>query len=130
MSNTTTSEARKGLTMSWQLCAAFLVAAAVMVLPSLGYASSNDTPIGAIYCLVAGWMTGNTGKGIATIAVTIIGIGALLGKVSWGMALIVGLGIALVFGSAALIDAIFTGTSNAVADCQTQIKFNQPGGFR
>jgi len=127
MSTVTTSEKRKSLALSWQLCAAMLVAAAAVLLPSLSYAN-NDTPIGAIYCLVAHWMVGNTGKGIATIAVTIIGIGALLGKVSWGMALIVGLGIAVVFGGAALVDAIFTGTGNQVADCNTQIPFNNFGG--
>ncbi len=126
MSDTTLVSKRKGLAMSWQLCAVMLVAATVMMLPSLSFAS-NDTPIGAIYCLVAKWFTGNTGKGIATIAVTIIGIGALLGKVSWGMALIVGLGIALVFGGAALVDAIFTGTGNTAAVCTTSITFGNFG---
>lgn len=51
-------------------------------------------------------LTGNTGKGLATIAITVIGIGALLGKVSWGMAIIVGIGVDIVFGAAGIVDAM------------------------
>ena len=87
------TQKRKSLALSWQLCAAFVVAFVALATPDLVYATNNDTPIGDIFCVVVNWFTGNTGRGLATIAVTIIGIGALLGKVSWGMALIVGLGI-------------------------------------
>lgn len=59
-------------------------------------------PLTDALCAVVGWMTGNTGAAIATLAVIIIGVGALLGKVSWGMAIIVGLGIATIFGAADL----------------------------
>lgn len=106
MSTLTTTE--KSLATSWQLCFMLALAAAMILLPSLLFAADTgrDTPIGNIFCTVSGWFTGNTGKGIATIAVTIIGIGALLGKVSWGMALIVGLGVAIVFGAGSILNAL------------------------
>lgn len=63
-------------------------------------------PLTEALCAVVGWMTGGTGQAIATLAVIIIGVGALLGKVSWGMAIIVGLGIATIFGAADLAGSL------------------------
>ncbi len=59
--------------------------------------------MGTVLCTVTGWFTGNTGQGLATIAITVIGIGALLGKVSWGMAIIVGIGVAVIFGASEIV---------------------------
>lgn len=63
-------------------------------------------PLGTTLCAVVAWFTGPTGAGIATLAIIIIGVGALLGKVSWGMAIIVGLGVAVIFGAPTLITAL------------------------
>ncbi len=108
----TLSNKKADLARSWQVCAAMVVSALVIMAPDLA-AAVSDTPFGNMFCVVSEWFTGNTGKGLATIAITIIGIGALLGKVSWGMALIVGIGIAIVFGAAGIIDAL--DTSNSIA---------------
>lgn len=105
MSNIATKTQKKDLASAWQLSLVIALSAVAVMLPDLAHAAGSDTPIGNIFCTVVSWFTGNTGKGIATIAVTIIGIGALLGKVSWGMALIVGLGVAVVFGAAGIVEA-------------------------
>jgi type IV secretion system protein VirB2 len=102
---TTTSTKKASLSFSWQLCFAALASVVVMALPDLANAAAGDA-FGGIMCTVASWFTGRTGKGLATIGITIIGIGALLGKVSWGMALIVGIGVAIVFGAASIVDEI------------------------
>jgi type IV secretion system protein VirB2 len=83
---------------------AFLALALVILFPELASAAAN--PIGTTLCAVVAWFTGTVGGGIATLAVIIIGIGALMGKVSWGMAIIVGLGVAVIFGAAPLITAL------------------------
>ncbi|NET71342.1 MAG: TrbC/VirB2 family protein [Sphaerospermopsis sp. SIO1G2] len=80
----------------------FMAMALVVLLPDIAAAN----PIGETLCAVVGWFTGPVGGGIATLAVIIIGIGALMGKVSWGMAIIVGLGVAVVFGAQPLITAL------------------------
>lgn len=36
---------------------------------------------------------------MATLAVAALGIGAMLGKVSWGMAIMVAVGVAVLFGA-------------------------------
>ena len=95
--------------MAWQVCLFVCLSAVVVMLPDLALAAPSDTPMGSVLCTVVDWFTGNTGKGLATIAITIIGIGALLGKVSWGMAIIVGIGVAIVFGAAGIVSAMGAG---------------------
>lgn len=72
-------------------------------------AANATAPLTQALCAVVGWMTGATGQAIATLAVIIIGVGALLGKVSWGMAIIVGLGIATIFGADTLAQSLGDG---------------------
>jgi type IV secretion system protein VirB2 len=94
-----------------QSCVLLLGVVVLTMMPELALAQSN-TPMGDVLCTVTGWFTGNTGKGLATIAITVIGIGALLGKVSWGMAMIVGIGVAIVFGAAGIVNAMDTPATN------------------
>lgn len=121
---TTTVKSETSLHQAWQICAMFVLTALVVALPDLALAQAGaDTPMGTVMCTVAGWFTGNTGKGLATIAITVIGIGALLGKVSWGMAIIVGTGVAIVFGAAGIVDAMGGGVTDAEENC-----VESPGG--
>lgn len=119
MSNVTTKTQESSLASAWKLTLVFMLAVAAVMLPEWAYATGTDTPIGNVFCTVVGWFTGNTGKGLATIAITIIGIGALLGKVSWGMALIVGLGVAIVFGAVGIVDAMNVSGVSIGSGCTT-----------
>ena len=103
----------KNLSLSWQVCLMVMLSVAVITLPDMAFAVGTNTPMGNVLCTVVLWFTGNTGKGLATIAITVIGIGALLGKVSWGMAIIVGIGVAIVFGAAGIVDAMNAGASSS-----------------
>lgn len=53
------------------------------------------------------------GRGIATLGIIIIGISATLGRVTWTQAMIVGVGISVIFGAAALAGMIATNQGNA-----------------
>lgn len=72
----------------------------------LGTGSENGGAIGDILCTVVHWFTGRVGQGIATLAILVIGIGALMGKVSWGMAIIVGIGVGVIFGAPSIVEAL------------------------
>jgi type IV secretory pathway VirB2 component (pilin) len=107
----------KMMTLVWCLVltyAAFLVPADALAF-SGGYTGteSDSSVIGDLLCNVAGWFSGTVGKGIATLAIIVIGIGALMGKVSWGMAIIVGLGVAVVFGAPQIVNEL-GGDTNCV----------------
>ena len=86
---------------AWQLFLAFAIVLGAMMVPIDALAAN---PIEIVMCNVVFFMTGTTGKAIATIAIIVVGLGALMGKISWGMALIVALGVALVFGAATIVD--------------------------
>lgn len=47
-------------------------------------------------------ITGSIGRAIATIGIIIIGIMATLGRITWTQAMVVGVGISVIFGAAAL----------------------------
>jgi type IV secretory pathway VirB2 component (pilin) len=87
------------------LAMALFVAYAVMLLP-MDALASGPAALSDTLCKVVGWFQGPIGAGIATIAIIVVGIGALMGKVSWGMAIIVGLGVGIVFGADTIIQAL------------------------
>lgn len=94
-------------TLAWCLVltyAMFLIPADALAAFS-GPSGESDT-LGNLLCGVADWFTGSVGKGIATLAIIVIGIGALMGKVSWGMAIIVGLGVAVIFGAPQIVNEL------------------------
>ena len=99
--------AKSAIDLYWQMFLMFAVVVGISIIPDTAYAANA---IEMALCNVMKLMTSTTGKAIATIAVIVVGLGALMGKISWGMALIVALGIALVFGAASIVDAVGGGT--------------------
>ncbi len=100
----------------WNMMLMLAVAVGASMLPDMVMAATSGTTSGGsatiagnsnaieqVMCNVVLILTGTTGKSVATVAVIAVGVGALLGKISWGMALIVALGIALIFGAASIV---------------------------
>lgn len=101
---------------AWSLSLCLLVAYAVMLMPADAWAlGGNSNSINDTICTVVGWFLGPIGKAIATLAIILIGVGALMGKVSWGMAIIVGIGIAVIFGADTIANQL--GASTAGFSC-------------
>ncbi len=95
----------KELSTAWQICLMVMLAVAAVMAPDFALANTTNTNIGTTLCNAVQMITGNTGQGLATIAVVVIGIGALLGKVSWGMAILVGVGVGVIFGAGTIVNA-------------------------
>lgn len=91
------------LKKAWATSLMFTMAFALIMLPELAAAGAT---IGNVLCNVVEWFNGPVGSGIATLAIIVIGVGALMGKVSWGMAIIVGVGVAVVFGSSTIVEEL------------------------
>lgn len=94
---------------AWSAFLALALFAAIMIVPEMAFAG---TTIEGVVCKLVGALSGPTGRAVATLAIIIIGVGALMGKVSWGMAIIVAIGIAIVFGAPAILNVLSGGTSN------------------
>ena len=72
----------------------------------LAFALPRGSNIGQVLCIGASFFSGSAGKGIALIGVFIIGVTAFYGKITWGTAILVGIGIAVLFGADALVVAL------------------------
>lgn len=83
---------------------AMLFGAAFLLTPELALATNTDFGgVGGKLCEIVQAITGNIGRAIATIAIVFLGIGAFFGKVTWGLAVAVGIGIFAIFGSATIV---------------------------
>ncbi len=101
------AQAQKAIDTSWQLMLVFGVVVFAGMIPDVAMA----TTMGTILCSAVAYIQSDIARGIATLAIIIVGLGALLGKVSWGMAVLVAVGIGTIFGAQALASAIgVTGT--------------------
>ena len=95
------------LSLTWKALLVLLVTVFVTSMPDIAFANYDDYyGIGYVMCNAMAFFFGNAGKGLATVAIAIIGVGALFGKVSWGLATIVGVGIGIVFGAPSIFYAI------------------------
>lgn len=104
MNNVQMKSAQGMIDLCWNLTLLFAVGVCVSMLPDSAFASNNA--LETVFCNVVQLLTGTTGKAVATVAIIAVGVGALLGKISWGMALIVAVGVALVFGAGTIVDAL------------------------
>jgi type IV secretory pathway VirB2 component (pilin) len=66
-------------------------------LPYWGSLTSGG--MGDVLCFAESMINGSLGKGLATLVIVMLGIGAMFGKVSWGLVTLVGVGIAVTFGA-------------------------------
>jgi type IV secretion system protein VirB2 len=97
------------LNKAWQLSFAAMFAVAFVLLPDMAFAGSTSS-VGTALCDVADAFQGNVASGIATIAICTIGAMACLGRVQWTTAIVVGTGIAVLFGATALVSTVSGGT--------------------
>lgn len=67
------------------------------------FASLNPTEIGTVLCNATAIVVADVGQGLATLAVVALGVGALFGKVTWGMALTTATGIGTIFGAVGIV---------------------------
>ena len=102
-----------------------LSALAVMVvniLPESANAQSAEVKIFAkTICNIIDVLQGDVVRAIAAFGVIFLGFSLFLGKITWGVALAIGIGLGAVLGAEEIVNAMSTGTSKTTLDC-TKIK--------
>jgi type IV secretory pathway VirB2 component (pilin) len=93
--------------LSWRITTIFCLSAMFLMVPELSMAS--DDQIGRTLCRIQERLRGKIGRGIATIAVVFLGIGLFLGKLSWGLAVAIGIGIGGIFGANQIVSWLGNG---------------------
>lgn len=75
------------------------------LLPSFSYAAGGN--VVSVICGVVGIFQGSVGKAIATLAVVVLGLAGLFGKISPTTALVTAAGITLIFGAGEVVKLLF-----------------------
>ena len=110
MSNSSTNYIKQLLevmTFITALLFSFSVAAATDV--------NDPTGIVGIFCNVINQVTGGIGKVICIIILISMALGLFLGKITWGVAISVMIGMGMLFGATAVVDVIAGTTNGATA---------------
>jgi type IV secretion system protein VirB2 len=83
---------------------------------SLSVAAADNDPTGivTIFCNVINQITGGIGKVVSVLILISLAIGLFIGKLTWGVAISVMLGMGILFGAASVVDTI-AGTSGGDA---------------
>lgn len=89
----------------YRLALYFLLVTVFISIPTAAEAAGTD-PLSRTLCLVVGWFTGRMGQAIATLGILVLGIGAMMGKVSWQMALTVAFGVSVMFSGARVVELL------------------------
>ncbi len=109
MQKSTTAAVNQDLLETYfKLATVTLIALAVyMAFAAAAMATSSNSPMGTVLCNVASMITsGNLGRGVATLGIVVLGVGASIGKVSWGLAMTVGVGIAVAIRAPQVVDSL------------------------
>lgn len=84
----------------------------LLMFGSIGQAyAANPAPVGGnqnaieiVLCNVVDALTGPIGRMVGTIAIIALAIGLFLGKLSWGLAVATGIGVAMLLGAATVVN--------------------------
>ena len=73
--------------------------------------TGDATGIVTIFCNVINEITGGIGKVISVLILISMAIGLFLGKITWGLAISVMVGMGLLFGATGIVDLMSAGTT-------------------
>jgi type IV secretory pathway VirB2 component (pilin) len=92
-------------------CFLFCALASILLMPEFAYASDTQNNI----CNIVTILKSQTGRNIASVGIILVGIGALMGKVSAPLAMTVIFGIAFTFSSTDLVKVLTGKTLTCMA---------------
>ena len=83
---------------------------------------ADKSGITTIFCNVINQITGGIGKVISVLILISMAIGLFLGKITWGLAIAVMVGMGLLFGAKGIVDIISKGTGSENIRAETLFK--------
>lgn len=88
---------------AWRLSLAFVLAVIVLSMPADVWAEDK---ISQVVCSIVGQLQGPVARGVAAFGIIFLGFSLFLGKISWGVALALGIGIGAIFGAKEIVGLI------------------------
>lgn len=106
---------------AWSITLCFLVVAFVIMLPDLasattasGTPSKDENNLTKVICNVINMLQGNIARGVAAFGIIFLGFSLFLGKISWGTAFALAIGLGAIFGAQALVNLM---SGSGTLDC-------------
>lgn len=79
---------------------------AVLLLASEPSLAQETTAVDEVVCNIVEALQGNVARAVAAFGIIFLGFSLFLGKISWGVALALGIGIGAIFGAGDIVDII------------------------
>ncbi len=98
------------INMLWRTLVIAFFALTLTILAPAELPQAQNTQITNILCNAVNQLTGNIGRSIAILIVISLAISLFLGKVSWGMAIAVAVGMGILFGAKDVVQLLSGGT--------------------
>src|SRR4051812_2508355 len=95
----------------WVFCFSILLGFISPTLEVQANAGIKETEISNILCKGTNQITGTIGRAIAILIVISLAIALFLGKVTWGMAIAVAVGMGLLFGARDVVNVLSGGSA-------------------
>lgn len=99
---------------------AFALAAFAMTLPLEGIAAAASTTASifeGVVCNIVRELQGPIARAIAAFGIIFLGFSLFLGKISWGVALAIGIGIGAILGAGQIVSVMTKNTPNGGQAC-------------
>lgn len=91
----------------------FMLLALVVLAPDSAHATVNAEGMGQVVCNIIKQLQGPVARGVAAFGIIFLGFSLFLGKISWGVALALGIGVAAIFGAETIVDAMLGASGTA-----------------
>ena len=119
------------LHFSFLLGGLFVSVLVLCLMPDGAWAGQTPPPstdsISNSLCTIIGMITGTAGRAIASLAVIIVGLSSLLGRVQWQQAIIVCIGISVIFGAPKILNEMIIDTNTNVDTGCSDTGIEEPG---
>ena len=112
---------------AWSITLCFLLATVAIMLPDLAAAQTitgtnladNDNTIAKVICSIVAVLQGPIARGVAAFGIIFLGFSLFLGKISWGTALALGIGLGAIFGAQKIVNMMAGGGDGGCAVAST-----------
>lgn len=94
--------------INWGTMLMLLIAVAVVAMPdaTLANGGGSGSTISNTICNVVNELQGPIARGVAAIGIIFLGFSLFLGKISWGVALALAIGIGAIFGAKEIVSLV------------------------
>lgn len=94
----------------------FMLLAVIALAPTSSLATEDAGQMSQVICNIIDELQGPVARGVAAFGIIFLGFSLFLGKISWGVALALGIGVAAIFGAESIVNAMLGSAGTACSE--------------